>query len=240
MARRAIPAPRLDPDIAQLAGVLADRSRVAMLDALLDGGSHTIGALARHAGVTAATASGHLRRLIDERLVIVDPRGRERRVRLAGPGVAQLLESLAALAHRAAWVAPLTASASLRAKELRFARTCYDHLAGVVGVRVTGALLDRSWLREQDDSFSAQPALLAWLAEQGRPLADEPHSRRPLARACLDWSERTPHLAGRIGAAIADLALANQWVVRVRSSRALRLTTRGKAALASELAVTFP
>jgi DNA-binding transcriptional ArsR family regulator len=240
MARRTHPPPRLDPDIARLAGALADRSRIAMLDALFDGNAHTIGSLARHAGVTPATASGHLRRLVDEQLVVVTHHGRERHIRLAGPSVAQLLESLAALATLAG-PAPAagTAASATRARELRFARTCYDHLAGVVGVRVTRALLDRRWLRVRDDSFTAAPDLLTWLADQGRPLADEPGARRPLARACLDWSERAPHLAGRIGAAIAELATASQWVVRVRDSRALRLTARGRTALARELAVTF-
>jgi DNA-binding transcriptional ArsR family regulator len=242
MARRSTPAPRLDPDIARVAGALADRSRVAMLDALLDGQAHPIGALARHAGITAATASGHLRRLVDERLVTVDEDGRSRRVRLASPGVAQLLESIAALtAPATSAAAPYAASAtsSSRARELRFARTCYDHLAGVVGVRVTDALLARRWLRARDDGFAATPPLLAWLASHGRAVDDDPQIRRPLTRACLDWSERTPHLAGRLGAAIADLALAQQWLVRVRGSRALRLTSRGRAALARDLALSF-
>lgn len=234
MARRSTPAPRLDPDIARVAGVLADPSRVAMLDALLDGRAHAIGALARHAGITAATASGHLRRMLDERLVTVDAAGASRRVRLASPAVAQMLESLAALAAPA----PAATSGSIsRAKELRFARTCYDHLAGVVGVAVTGALLDRRWLHARDDSFTPAPALLGWLADHGQPIVDDPRVRRPLARACLDWSERTPHLAGRLGAAIADLALAKQWLVRARDSRALRLTARGRTALLDELAV---
>jgi len=241
MARRAHLAPRIDPDIARFAGALADPSRAAMLDALLDGDAHTIGALARHAGVTAATASGHLRRLTDEQLVVVAREGRERRVRLASPRVAQLLESIAALspAARPALAPAATTAAATRARELRFARTCYDHLAGVVGVGVTRALLDRRWLRAHDDTFSAAPALLGWLADHGHALADDPRSRRPLARACLDWSERTPHLAGRIGAAIVDLATAKQWVVRVRGTRALRLTSRGRAAFAAELAATF-
>jgi DNA-binding transcriptional ArsR family regulator len=238
MARRTHPAPRLDPDIARFAGALADPSRLAMLDALLDGGAHTVGALARLAGITAATASGHLRRLIDEQLVTVEPRGSERRVRLASPAVAQLLESLAALAlPRPLPIA--TSASSARARELRFARTCYDHLAGVVGVGVTRALLDRRWLRPQDDTFSVAPPMLTWLADHGQPLDDDARTRRPLARACLDWSERTPHLAGRIGAAVADLAITRQWVVRVRGSRALRLTTRGRTAFARELAVRF-
>src|SRR5204862_3458159 len=98
MARRVHPAPRLDPDIARLAGALADPSRIAMLDALLDGRALAIGALARRAGITAATASGHLRRLVDERLVSVERDGRSHRVRLAGPAIAQLLESIAAVA----------------------------------------------------------------------------------------------------------------------------------------------
>jgi len=246
MTRRTHPAPRLDPAIAQFAGALADPSRIAMLDALLDGSARPIGALARRAGISAATASGHLRRLLDHQLVVVDRDGPTHRVRLAGPAVAELLESIAAHTHAASSAPgaapggpPLTAAASTAARELRFARTCYDHLAGVVGVGVTRALLARRWLRTAGDGFTAAPALLGWLADHGRALADEPRSRRPLVRACLDWSERTPHVAGRVGAAIADLALARQWVVRVRDSRALRLTARGRAALAAELAVTL-
>jgi DNA-binding transcriptional ArsR family regulator len=238
MARRAGLPPRIDPDIARIAGALADPSRAAMLDAMLDGNAHAIGALARHAGITAATASGHLRRLTDERLVVVERAGRERRVRLASPRVAQLLESIAAIAAPTAPMAE-TASATTRARELRYARTCYDHFAGVVGVGLTRALVDRRWLRAHDDSFTAAPALLDWLAGQGHPLADLPATRRPLTRACLDWSERVPHLAGRIGAAIVELAFARQWVVRVRGSRAVRLTSRGRTAFARELAATF-
>src|SRR4051812_45560821 len=110
MARRSTPAPRLDPDIARLAGVLADPSRIAMLDALLDGRGHAIGALARRAGITAATASGHLRRLVDEQLVAVERDGRSHRVRLASASVAHLLEALAALT--AVRPAPLATAAA--------------------------------------------------------------------------------------------------------------------------------
>src|SRR5262252_6609048 len=157
MARRAHPVPRLDPDIARLAGALADPSRIAMLDALLDGSARPIGALARRAGISAATASGHLRRLIDHQLVVVDRDGPTRRVRLAGPTVAELLESIAAHAQAApaAGELPRTAAATTAARELRFARTCYDHLAGVVGVGVTRALLARRWLRTAGDGFTA-------------------------------------------------------------------------------------
>lgn len=241
MARRITLAPRIDPDIpdiTRLAGALADPSRAAMLDAMFDGGAHTIGALARHAGVTAATASGHLRRLIDEKLVTVTRAGRERRVRLASPQVAHLLETISTLAAPAPGPATTTAALT-RTRELRFARTCYDHFAGVVGVTITRALIDRRWLRVHDDTFSADPALLAWLADHGQPVTDQPATRRPLVRACLDWSERTPHLAGRLGAALLELAFTRHWVLRVRGSRAVRLTARGRAAFATELAATF-
>jgi DNA-binding transcriptional ArsR family regulator len=204
MARRAGFAPRLDPDIARLAGALADPSRATMLDALLDGHAHPIGALARHAGITPATASGHLRRLTGERLVVVERDGREHRVRLASPRVAQLLEAIAALAAPAPPPLATTSSSTTRARELRFARTCYDHLAGVLGVAVTRALLARRWLRSHDSTFTAAPPLLAWLADHGHPLTDAPPTRRPLARACLDWSERVlaaPMREGLIGSA---------------------------------------
>lgn len=239
MTRRSTPPPRSDPDIARLAAALADASRVAMIEALLDGTAHPIGALARRAGISAATASGHLRRLVDERLVVVERDGRSHRVRLASAEVARLYEMLARLSAPSADAPPPTPASMSRARELRFARTCYDHLAGVVGVAVTRALVDRRWLRASDDHFDAAPALLAWLADHGHAIPDEP-TRRPLTRACLDWSERVPHLAGRAGAALADMALAEQWLVRVRQSRALRLTPRGRSALARELAVALP
>lgn len=243
MARRAVPAPRLDPDIARFASVLADPSRAAMLDALLDGGAHTIGALARHAGITAATASGHLRRMVDEHLVIVVPAGRERRVRLTSSRIARLLESMATLAVAAApaVAAPsaTTATAASRARELRFARTCYDHFAGVVGVAITRTLLSRRWLRTRGGMFTVEPPLIAWLAGHGQNMDMRSGARRPLARACLDWSERTPHIAGQVGAALVEIAFVKRWVVRVRGSRAVRLTTRGRTAFTHDLGAQF-
>ena len=233
MTRRAGPVARIDPDLARLGAALADPSRVAMLDALLDGKPHPIGSLARRAGITAATASGHLRRLVDDRLVTVTRAGREHRVALASPEVAQLLETMAALAPPSP---AFTAAAGARARELRAASTCYDHLAGVLGVRITAALVDRGWLVVAGESYTATPRLTEWIAAHGTAVAD---SRRPLVRACIDWSERLPHLAGRLGAAVCDLALAERWVARVRDSRALRVTDRGRRAFAAELGVAL-
>ena len=121
---------------------------------------------------------------------------------------------------------------------LRFARTCYDHLAGVLGVSVGAALVERGWLHRTSDNFEPAPPLFEWLAAHGQPVLVA--GRRPLTRACLDWSERTPHVAGRIGAAIAEVFVAERWVTRVRGTRALRLTERGKSALAREFGVRFP
>lgn len=235
MPRRSSPVPTRDPDIATLAGVLADSSRVAMLETLLDGDAHAVGVLARRAGITAATASSHLRKLVDASLVVVTTAGRERRVRFASAEVAELLERLATLAGPAVSWSAITRT---RHDELRFARTCYDHLAGVLAVLVVTTLCDRGWLDRTTDSFEPAPALFEWLAAHDHPVPIT--ARRPLSRACLDWSERVPHVAGRIGTAIAGVFLAERWVARVRDTRALRVTDRGRVALARELGLTLP
>ena len=210
--------------IAGIARALAEPSRVAMLDVLMDGGGHPAGALARAARVAPATASSHLRVLASAGLVRVSARGRERVVHLAGPDVAETLERLAALTSR-------TDNA------IRFARTCYDHLAGVLAVLVVEALVDRAWLHRTTDNLEPSPALLAWLADHGHPVAA---TKRPLSRACVDWSERMPHVAGRVGAALCALFVEQAWVMRIDATRALRLTPRGRTALAAELGLTLP
>lgn len=214
-------------ELAQLAAAIADPSRAAMLDVLLDGRDHSIGALGRHAGVAIATASSHVHKLADARLVTVTRAGRERRVRLASAEVAQLLEQLA-----------VVASQRTRRDELRFARTCYDHLAGVLAIVVVDALVDRGWLHRTSDNLEPAPTLFAWLSDHGH--AVEIAGKRPLSRACLDWTESTPHVAGRIGAALAAVFVDERWVAPVRASRALRVTARGRAALARELGVVVP
>jgi DNA-binding transcriptional ArsR family regulator len=217
------------PMIARIGAVLADPSRAAMLDILFDGDAHAIGQLGRRVGITPATASSHLRKLEDAGLVTVATIGREKHVRLAGAEVAEVLERIAALAQ-------LTAPPSRRAA-IRLARTCYDHLAGVLGVVIASALVERGWLYQTSDTFEPASAFLDWLAARGYPVAGD--ARRPLSRACLDGTERVPHLAGRVGVALAELAIGERWVTHVRDSRALRLTERGRKALARELGCTL-
>lgn len=210
--------------ITQIAKALAEPSRVAMLDVLMDGDGHPIGTLARAARITPATASTHLQILVDAGLVSVARRGRERVVRIADADVAEILERLATLTEQ-------------QDHAIRYARTCYDHLAGVLAILVGQRLIERGWLHPTTDNLEPSPELLAWLADHGHPVAA---SRRPLSRACLDWTERVPHVAGRVGAALCAVFIETGWVSRVRDSRALRVTSRGRKAMASELGLALP
>ncbi|MEH1129607.1 ArsR/SmtB family transcription factor [Micromonospora sp. CPCC 206061] len=221
-------------DLASLAALLADETRAAMCLALLDGRAWTAGELARHAGVAPSTATEHLHRLIDGGLLVERRQGRHRYVQLAGPSVAHLIEDLSAqTAPRpvaARGLRAVTASAALRR-----GRTCYDHLAGRLGVAVTDGMT-RAGLLDQSGGFAITPAGLAWLTgtlglnpQELRP------GKRPLARGCLDWTERRQHLAGLAGAKLCETLLDNGWVARIGSGRAVRLTPSGKAALSDLL-----
>ncbi len=228
---------RVDPDIAAVARLVADPSRAAMLTALLEGAELAAGDIARRAGVAASTASSHLARLEAGGLVTCAPRGRMRCYRLASPDVVHLLEALASLAPPAA---AMTEPAAVSARELRLARTCYDHLAGWLGCAVTDALVASGALRRRGARFLIAPAGPDRLRELGVEVASLEGGRRPLVRACLDWSERRPHLAGALGASLATRLLERGWVARARASRALRVTTRGRDQLRSRLGIDVP
>jgi len=223
-----------DVDVAAVAALLSEPARATMLDALMDGGVRPAGELARRAGIAASTASGHLMRLLDGGLVSCEAHGRERRYRLASPAIAEALEALARLA-------PPTAVSSLReagrGAALREARTCYDHLAGRLGVAVTDALVVRKALRPHDGSFDVTRAGEALLGGLGVDVDTARGGKRAFARACLDWSERRPHLAGALGAALADALMARDWLRRRPNDRALLITPAGAAALRRELGV---
>ncbi len=223
-----------DPDLAAVGALVGDRTRALMLAALLEGRPLCAGDLARRAGVAPSTAAGHLGRLVDGALLTCEPRGRERSYRLASPAVVSLLEAMSVLAPRRR---VHTTPAAEAAAALRMARTCYDHLAGRLGVAVTEGLIARGLLRRTRPGLAATPRLVAWLAEHG---VAPPAGPRPAVRACLDWSERRPHLAGGLGAAVCRLFAAKGWVAPVRDARTVRVTARGQAALARELGVAWP
>jgi DNA-binding transcriptional ArsR family regulator len=216
------------PVVTDVAALLGDPSRAAMLDALMDGDARPAGELARRAGVAPSTASEHLMRLVEGRLLVVEPRGRERRYRLASADVTEVLEALSRLGSEA----PVNSlRAAGRTEALRAARTCYDHLAGRFGVAVTEALVARDVLDIRDGSFELTDDGEVFLVNLGVDVAGARAHKRVFARACLDWSERRPHLAGALGAALADAALDQGWVRRRPNDRALRVTPKGAAEL---------
>ncbi|PTM51372.1 ArsR/SmtB family transcription factor [Phreatobacter oligotrophus] len=225
------------PSIASVAALIGDPARANMLAALMSGRALTAGELAREAGIAAPTASGHLARLREAGLVLVEAQGRHRYVRLAGPEVAAVLEGLMGLSARDG---RLRTRPGPRDPALRTARVCYDHLAGEWGVRLYDALLADGRL----DAAGGSPVLTtrgrAFFAAEGIDLAAAASSRRPLCRACLDWSERRPHLAGALGRAILDHAIARHWLRRVPESRALAVTPPGLSAFRAWTAAADP
>ncbi|PAZ12840.1 transcriptional regulator [Streptomyces sp. SA15] len=220
--------------LARLAGLVADETRAACLLALLDGRAWTAGELARHAGVAASTLSEHLGKLVAGGLVAEERQGRHRYVRLADARVAQLVEDLAAQVAPDGVVRPRNLRESSAGSAMARGRTCYDHLAGRLGITVTDALTARELL-VQDKGFALTDAGIGWFDAVGIRL--DRTSRRPLARACLDWTERRPHLAGVAGAALCRHALDAGWCVRIGSERAVKVTETGERALSELLGI---
>ncbi len=222
-------------DVSPMAALLSDRTRSTLLSSLLDGESRSAGELALEAAVSPQVASNHLARLLEGGLLLCEARGRQRRYRLSRAEVATALEALAALSP-----APGPLPNPAVPLGLRFARTCYDHLAGSLGVAVREALLGAGWLLagKAGDTVSAKGE--ARLATLGISVAALKEARRPLAKACLDWSERRPHVAGALGAALLTRWLAVGVLVRVPRSRAVRLTLPGRQRLERELRMRVP
>ncbi|HZE48535.1 MAG TPA: winged helix-turn-helix domain-containing protein [Jatrophihabitantaceae bacterium] len=221
-------------ELARLAGALADRTRASFCLALLDGRAWTAGELARLGGVARSTASEHLDRLLADGLIVEQRQGRHRYVRLADHEAADLVEQLSARAPQ-----PVPHPTSLRAATSHAAlargRTCYDHLAGALGVGVTDAMVERGLL----DDWAVTAKGRAWLSDLGVDVEPARTGRRPFVRSCLDWTERRPHLAGAIGAALCRHCFDAKWIERIGSGRAVRLTPSGRHALGASLQHEF-
>ncbi|WP_199439318.1 ArsR/SmtB family transcription factor [Umezawaea beigongshangensis] len=221
--------------LAELAALLADRTRAEICLALLDGRAWTPGELAAHARVAPSTVSEHLNRLVAGGLLVRRTQGRHRYAQFASPGAAQLVEDLAAHADPAA-ERPSTLRAATAATALARGRTCYDHLAGRLGVGLADALIARGLL-DDTAGFALTPAGTAWFAQE---LAFAPGpSRRPVARACLDWTERRSHLAGQAGAHLRTCFAERGWITGSGTGRAVRVTPQGRAALCDLLSATW-
>jgi DNA-binding transcriptional ArsR family regulator len=237
---------RGDADIATVSALIAEPARARILMALGDGRALSASVLAQEAGVAASTASAHLGKLTDGGLLAVEQHGRHRYFRIAGAQVFELLEALA----RVAPPAPVRSlRQGTRASAVRFARTCYDHLAGVLGTELMAALLEHGVLRGGDGVFDPRradadrlsapgfdvdyrltPDGVARLRAFGIDFESLPR-RRPLIRYCVDWSEQRHHLAGSLGAALAERMFELDWITRAHRGRAVHLTDAGRAGL---------
>lgn len=223
---------QVGPDLAAVARLIGDGSRATILWALMDGSARPAGELSARAGVTPQTASGHLAMLVEGGLLRASKVGRERRYALSGPEVARALEALSL-------VAPHAKAASLKddfeTRRLRAARTCYDHLAGSLGVAITEAMVHRVYVLPRGEGYEVSAGGEDWLAALGVSCDEVRARERAFGKACLDWSERRPHLAGALGAAIAGRLFELEWVQRIEGTRALTVTGKGRRGLRREL-----
>lgn len=221
-----------DAYLAAVAGAIADPARSRMLCSLLDGHARTATELAAVADIGASTASSHFTRLREQGLVELHVQGRHRYYRLASTRVARVLEALLSLADgSAAAFRPSTPSA------LRRARTCYDHCAGEVAVRLHDVLLEANWIQVQGRDYRLTEEGTQALARLGIDVDAVLRQRRRLAYPCMDWSERSPHVGGALGAALLELMLKRGWVTRHLDSRALSVTPKGVAGLSRSFGV---
>ena len=216
--------------VEEIGRALAEPVRLRILVELLGGPPLPAGALAARVGVAPSTVSAHLARLEDAGLIALERQGRARLARLAGPAVADAVESLLRLTGEA----PVSSwSAHDRRTAMRAARSCYDHLAGRAGVGLADAILERGWVMDGDGVWSAAAGAPEGIsALLGIPV-EVATSRRPILRPCADWTERRPHIAGRLGEALLSGMLAADWLRRRRDDRALTITTRGREGLAA-------
>jgi DNA-binding transcriptional ArsR family regulator len=218
---------------AEIANLAGHPAHACILNALMDERALTAAELAAAASVTAQTASGHLGRLTAAGLLSVEKQGRRRYYRLASPLVARMIESIM---HTAAALGASNKPVRTgpRDQALRLARTCYNHLAGRLGVAINDAVIEAGHADIEGDAGAMTADGLDRLADHGiqiPPVRGAGRRRRVFCRPCLDWSERRPHLAGTVGAAICSHALARQWVRRRAGSRALIITPHGHAEL---------
>lgn len=221
--------------IAHIASLVGEPARTAMLLALMDGRALTAHELAAAGNIGAATASRHLALLIEAGLLAMERQGRHRYHRLASPEVARVLEGITQLA---AQQTPLRRTVTgPRDAALRMARTCYDHIAGRLGVAITQHLLDNGAIAFEGEAGHVTGQARTVLERLGVDAAalSETGGKRPHCRPCLDWSERRAHVAGRLGALICSHCLDSGWLVRKKDSRALEVTPAGAVALRNGL-----
>ena len=223
-----------DADLAAVAALMGDANRATMLLALLGGPELPARELAARANASSSLASAHLRKLTDGGLVVAERRGRNRYYRLTDRHVADAIEALLA-------IAPERHARGLResnrGEAIRHARTCYDHLAGELGVALTDSLEHHGLIGPGDDGYPLTSAGDQRLRALGVDIETLRSRRRTLTRPCMDWTERRPHLAGSLGAAITNRLLELDWIRRRPDTRAVTITETGRRELRAQLAV---
>lgn len=220
--------------MARIAGAIGEPARARMLFSLMDGHARTSTELAVVADVSASTASAHLNRLKEERLVKVITQGKHRFYSLDGPKVARVLEGLSVLVDQ-----PRRKFAPNTPVRLRAARVCYDHLAGHLGVSLHDQFKQLKWLSRAstDDAYELTNDGVKALESLGVDVEELRKLRRRFAYACLDWSERRPHIGGALGSALLHAALKRKWVTRDLDSRAIQVTNVGRRELLARFGV---
>lgn len=219
------------PQVSQLAEILADKSRCTILMVMMDGEFHTVNELARAAGIKSHTASYHLAKLIELKWLAMEKHGRFHYYQIRNEELAQMLEL---------WlqVSPLKPSRSLNqsieSQKLYFGRTCYDHLAGKIGVQITDWLLEKSYIVKTETGWDLSIEGENFFESNEVNIELLKKENRCYCRMCLDWSERKHHIAGSIGKALMNMFFKNQWIERTGDSRAIKLTDKGKEHLSEK------
>ncbi|QLG44698.1 ArsR/SmtB family transcription factor [Costertonia aggregata] len=213
--------------------LLCEPSRAKILWNLLDGRAYTASELALTADLSASSVSNHLSKLLKGNIVKVDVQGRHRYFSFANAEVAYVVESLASLANKSS----ATTLDEPPKIGVRYCRTCYDHLAGYVGVKMTDTLVERGFLIPSENIYSVTETGWKWLSLLDISKVSFVESRRPLTRQCLDWSERRVHLAGHLGAVLLEKMLQKNWLKKVEFSREVIITSKGSKNLYNSLGV---
>ncbi|MET3696502.1 ArsR family transcriptional regulator [Bacillus oleivorans] len=226
----------INPNVAEIAALLGETSRATILMSLMDGRFHTASELAYVAAITPQTASFHLAKLAEGNLVNVEKHGRHRYYQIANGEVARILESLLA-------ISPPPEVRSLKQSNqvqlLRAARTCYDHLAGKLGVELTKSMMNAGYLEIEERVFVVTHEGEQFFINFGIDLSKLKKERRSFSHACLDWSERRHHLAGALGHGLTTRFFDLGWIERIPSTRAVKVTEKGKAGLKQNFNVNF-
>jgi DNA-binding transcriptional ArsR family regulator len=226
-----------DADISAAAALLADATRAELLVALAEEPSLQVSRLASRAKVTSATASVHLSKLRRAGLVKAQRRGRQHLFELASPLVAEAMEALSLIAPPRA---VRSLKESIHGAAILEARTCYDHLAGRLGVAVADGLEHERIVEVRDGSYLLATRGERALTDLGIDVSELRRGRRQLIRPCLDWTERRHHIAGALGAALAERFFALGWIQRIPGGRAVKVTSRGTRELRRRFNVIHP